>query len=323
MNWPLVCNSLLVSGASAFLAVLGGALAALWFASCAGRARGLFLAAAVVSLVLPPFLVVNCWIELLGERGIWREWLPANIYSMGGAIWTLLLLNWPISFLFVTAAWRRIQAAQLEADPRLEGRFLLRCLLLPLARTALVQSSILTFVMALNNFAVPAILQVKVFPAEVWVRFNTTFDYASAIELCWPLVLAPLVLMGSFRGGRAGGIFPGGSTMGIVSKPEHMVAICDGHRSRTIRHRPFARVFDPFRDGRDHHRVVDVALAARFVFVAAVFCSRRAAGNRADLDFQPRWHAEFLSKRGNRYSRVCRPLRCARLEHCRTRVANR
>ncbi len=201
MNWPLVCNSLLVSGVSAFLAVLGGALAALWFASCAGRARGLFLAAAVVALVLPPFLVVNCWIELLGERGIWREWLPVNIYSMGGAAWTLMLLNWPISFLFVTAAWRRVQAVQLEVDPRLEGRFLLRWLLLPLARTALVQSSILTLVMALNNFAVPAILQVKVFPAEVWVRFNTTFDYASAIELCWPLVLAPLVLMWSFRGG--------------------------------------------------------------------------------------------------------------------------
>ena len=34
----------------------------------------------------------------------------------------------------------------------------------------------LTFVLALNNFAVPAILQVKVFPAEMWVRFNTTFD---------------------------------------------------------------------------------------------------------------------------------------------------
>jgi len=34
--------------------------------------------------------------------------------------------------------------------------------------------------LALNNFAVPAILQVKVFPAEMWVRFNTTFDTQSA-----------------------------------------------------------------------------------------------------------------------------------------------
>jgi len=201
LNWPLVCNSLVVSGAAAFLAVSGGALAALWFAGSGSRWRALFLVAAVVALVLPPFLVVNCWIELLGENGSWRHWLPVNIYTLGGAIWNLTLLNWPIAFLFVTAAWRRVQAVQLEVDPRLEGRFLMRWLLLPLARTALVQSAILTLVLALNNFAVPAILQVKVFPAEVWVRFNTTFDYKSAMELCWPLVLAPLILVWCFRGG--------------------------------------------------------------------------------------------------------------------------
>ena len=201
MNWPLVCNSLVVSAAATALAVAGGALAALWFAGCANRWRGLFLAAAVAALVLPPFLVVNCWIELLGENGIWRRWLPVNIYTLGGAIWVLALLNWPIAFLFVSAAWRRVQAAHLEVDPLLEGRFLLRWLLLPLARTALAQSAILILVLALNNFSVPAILQVKVFPAEVWVRFNTTFDYRSALELSWPLVLAPLILVLCLRGG--------------------------------------------------------------------------------------------------------------------------
>jgi len=40
-----------------------------------------------------------------------------------------------------------------------------------------------------HNFAVPAILQVKVFPAEVWVRFNTSFDTLGALRLSWPLVL--------------------------------------------------------------------------------------------------------------------------------------
>ena len=197
-----MCNSLGVGGAAAALAVAGGALAALWFAGCASRGRALFLAAAVLALALPPFLGVNCWIELLGENGSWRPWLPVNIYTPGGAIWILTLLNWPIAFLFVTAAWRRVQAAQLEADPRLEGRFLLRWLLLPMARAALAQSAILIFVLALNNFAVPAILQVKVFPAEVWVRFNTTFDYKSALVLSWPLVLAPLILLLCLGGGR-------------------------------------------------------------------------------------------------------------------------
>jgi ABC-type Fe3+ transport system permease subunit len=180
---------------------MGGTLAALWFAACESRGRALLLAAAVMAMALPPFLVVNCWIELLGENGSWHPWLPVNIYTLGGAIWTLALLNWPIAFLFATAAWRRLEAAQLEVDARLEGRFLIRWLMLPMARTALAQSAILTLVLALNNFAVPAILQVKVFPAEVWVRFNTTFDYKSALALSWPLVLAPVILMLCFRGG--------------------------------------------------------------------------------------------------------------------------
>lgn len=199
MNWPLVFNSVAVSVATTVLALLGGLLAALWFAGCGRFGRKLFPAAAVAAMALPPFLVVNCWIELLGENGKWRHWLPVNIYSPGAAIWVLALLNWPITFLFVTAAWRRVQATQLEADPLLEGGFLVRWLLLPVARTEILGAAVLTLVMALNNFAVPAILQVKVFPAEVWVRFNTTFDYASALELSWPLVLAPLILMFCFR----------------------------------------------------------------------------------------------------------------------------
>jgi ABC-type Fe3+ transport system permease subunit/sugar lactone lactonase YvrE len=195
LNWPLVYNSLAVSGAATFAAVMGGAWAALFFAGLAGGWRKLFLAVAVMAMVLPPFMATNCWISLLGETGTWRQWLPYNIYTPGGTVWILALLNWPISFLFVSASWHRIEIAQLETDPFLHGVALLRWLLLPLARTGLAQSAILTFVLTLNNFAVPAILQVKVFPAEVWVRFNTTFDYASALTLSWPLILAPLVLV--------------------------------------------------------------------------------------------------------------------------------
>jgi len=70
-----------------------------------------------------------------------------------------------------------------------------RVLLLPIARTALGQAAVLTFVLAINNFAVPAILQVKVSPAEMWIRFNTAFDTAGALKLSWPLLIGPLVLL--------------------------------------------------------------------------------------------------------------------------------
>ncbi len=195
MNWVLLQNSLLVSALATLLATGFGLVVALWLAGLEARWRNGLLMLAVMALALPPFLVTNCWLHLLGHTGIWRGWLPLNIYSLGGTIWILALLLWPITTFATLAAWQRLQPAHFEADAQLAGGKLIHWLLLPMARAALGQAAVLTIVLTLNHFAVPAILQTKVFPAEIWVSFNTTFDYLAAIRLSWPLVLAPLLLL--------------------------------------------------------------------------------------------------------------------------------
>jgi ABC-type Fe3+ transport system permease subunit/DNA-binding beta-propeller fold protein YncE len=195
MNWALLLNSLLVAGGATAVAVAFGLALALFAAGRERRTRGVLLVLAAVALALPPFVVTNCWMDLLGQTGVLRRWLPLNIYSLGGTVWVLALMLWPLPFFAVLGAWQRLEAAQLEADPALAGTALLRWLLLPVAAPALGQAAVLTFVLALNNFAVPAILQVKVFSAEVWLQFSTNFDYAAALRLSVPLVLAPLVLL--------------------------------------------------------------------------------------------------------------------------------
>lgn len=195
MNWPLLQNSLLLAGTTTALAVGFGLIAALWLATLEAHWRNLFLALAVVALALPPFLVTNCWISLLGETGTLRAWLPFKIYSLGGTIWILALLLWPISLLATLAAWRRLEAAQLECEPAMTGFALLRWLLVPVAKGELALAAVLTFVLALNNFAVPAILQTKVLPDEMWVQFNTKFDTMAALRLSVPLVIAPGLLL--------------------------------------------------------------------------------------------------------------------------------
>jgi ABC-type Fe3+ transport system permease subunit/DNA-binding beta-propeller fold protein YncE len=199
MNWTLLLNSFAVSGLATLVSVAFGLMAALWLAGLAPGWRGRWLAVAIMALALPPFLVTNCWLHYLGTAGTWHQWLPLNIYSLGGSVWILALLTWPITLLAVLGSWRRLEAAQLESDMAVTGFMLLRGLLLPLARSALLQAAVLTFVLALNNFAVPAILQVKVFPAEVWVRFNTTFDSLGALKMSWPLVVVPLLALIYFR----------------------------------------------------------------------------------------------------------------------------
>jgi ABC-type Fe3+ transport system permease subunit/DNA-binding beta-propeller fold protein YncE len=195
MNWTLLNNTLLVAMATTVGAVAAGFAAALWASGLGRWGRMTVIAVAVVTLVLPPFLPVNCWIDLLGETGRWKSWCPLPIYSLAGTVWILALMTWPIAFFMVLAAWGKVEKAHLEVDPMLRGTAVIRWLLLPAARTALAQSGVVTFVLALNNFAVPSILQVKVFPAEIWVNFNTTFDYMTALRLCWPMVLAPLLLV--------------------------------------------------------------------------------------------------------------------------------
>jgi ABC-type Fe3+ transport system permease subunit len=214
MTWSLLRNSLLLSGLTAALAALFGLLGALFLCSLGAAWRTRLLAVAVIALALPPFVVTDCWLYLLGHVGVWRRWLPLSIYSLGGAVWILSLLYWPITLLAAYAAWQRLEPSQLESDPSLSGTALVRWLLLPSARPALAQAAVLTFVLALNNFTVPAILQVTAFPAEVWLSFSTSFDYAATLRLSWPLVLAPLALLVWLRRReiswprRAGGIAP-------------------------------------------------------------------------------------------------------------------
>src|SRR6266581_7420345 len=134
MNWTLLINSLLVSALTTLLAVASGFFVALFLAGLEWRWRRWWIAGAVLGLALPPFLITGCWLHLLGLTGVWRSWLPLNIYSLGGAVWILSLMLWPISLLLILGAWQRLQPGHLESEPGLAGAPLMRRLLAPLAR---------------------------------------------------------------------------------------------------------------------------------------------------------------------------------------------
>src|SRR5439155_2209537 len=102
---------------------------------------------AVVTLALPPFLVCNAWLNYLGLTGVWRSWLPFEIYSLKGAALILALMLWPITALLVSGAWQRLEASQLESDPALNGAALARWLLWPMAKRALGLATVLTLVL--------------------------------------------------------------------------------------------------------------------------------------------------------------------------------
>src|SRR5437899_2187013 len=105
MNWALLQNSLLVSALTTLFSVGCGFVAALYLSGLEARCRPRLLGIAIMALALPPFLVTNCWLHYLGQTGVWRAWLPFNIVSLGGTIWILSLLTWPISLLLIWSGW--------------------------------------------------------------------------------------------------------------------------------------------------------------------------------------------------------------------------
>jgi iron(III) transport system permease protein len=194
MSWGLLLNSLALAVPVALAAVVVGWFVALFIASSRGRVRWAALAGAIVSLALPPFLVVNTWLGLLGNVGLLKSWLLLDIYSHGGAAWVLTLMLWPLPCLMCLGPIKRLTAEMLDAEPGLCGLPLVRSLLLPMTLPAALQSGLIVFALAFNNIAVPAILQVKVFPAQFWVQFSTSYNFALAWQYGWVLAALPLGL---------------------------------------------------------------------------------------------------------------------------------
>jgi iron(III) transport system permease protein len=191
----LLLNSLLVGGLTTMLAGALGFVCALTLAGMQARARSWMLGAIIIAFALPPFLVTNTWLELLGNAGSLRRWLPFNLYSLGGTVWLLTLTTWPITALLTLGAWNRLEPEQIECEPALRGAALVRWLLWPVAKVSVGQAAAITFVLALNNFSIPVILQVPVFPEELWLAFTTRLNDAGAWVAAWPLMVAPVILV--------------------------------------------------------------------------------------------------------------------------------
>lgn len=192
MNWPLLQNSLVLAASATFVAAALGLAVAMCHLCLPLRMRPSLKGLAILSLAWPPFFVANTWLEVLSPGSFLRK-LGVNPLTLGGAVVVLSLMLWPVTYLLVSSAWSRLQLAAVETNLEVTGWNLWRAVLCPECSASVAAAGLLTFVLALNNFAVPAILQVKVLPAEVWIAFSTLFRPGEAMLLGLPLIILPLI----------------------------------------------------------------------------------------------------------------------------------
>ena len=195
MHWGLLFNSLRVGGGATAMALLLGGALALWMQGVAPRLRGPVWAAALLSLAMPGFLPLNAWLDLFAPTGWVAAHLPIPAMPQTAAALLIGLLLWPISFVALAAAWGAIPRELFEAETGLRGWGVVRHILWPAARGRLQGVVLLTLVLALNQFSIPSLLQVKLLSSEIWIRYSTNLDPMSALAVGWPLLLLPSLVL--------------------------------------------------------------------------------------------------------------------------------
>ncbi|MGX6512468.1 ABC transporter permease [Rhodococcus sp. SJ-2] len=160
-------NSVVSAGLSAFFAVVLATVMALLLDRTDLPGRGVLRLFLLSPLLIPPFVGAIAWTGLLGPSGMvnqfWTEHFGGplwNIYGGDGVVFLLTVHSYPMAYLIISAALRKIPG-DLEQVARIGGAApgrALRTVTVPLLRPALLAAFTLTAVGNLADFGIPALI---------------------------------------------------------------------------------------------------------------------------------------------------------------------
>jgi iron(III) transport system permease protein len=208
-DWRLlgsVINSLIFSAGSSFLAFAGGLYLAWMTERSNAPWKGLIYSCVLVPMIVPGLLTTVGWIMLFGRRTgvinlIATQFLgfeqPLELSNMPGMIWVQGTDQIPLVFLLLAAAFRSMDPS-LEEAAMASGSGILRTtfrITLPILLPAILAVWMITFVRAIENFEVPALIGmpagILVFATEVYLATKnvpTDFGLASTFGVVYLLV---------------------------------------------------------------------------------------------------------------------------------------
>lgn len=168
-NYAAIVNTVLVATGAAVIAAVAGTFLAWAVVRTDMPGRGIVEVAAIVPFISTPFIGALAWI-LLGspQVGLVNQFWQflggtgalVNIYSIGGIIFVIALYEMPFVFVMVGSALRSMDPTLEEASLS-SGANLFQTTIrvtLPLVLPAILASSLLVFVLAAEQFGVPAVL---------------------------------------------------------------------------------------------------------------------------------------------------------------------
>ena len=180
----LLYNTSLLGGGTAALSTAIGVPLGIALARVRLPLKNAIRLALVAPLLIPPYIAGLAWTYL----GLNRNW--EITYSLSGAVLVLTTVFYPLAMVATEVALRRIdgrleEAALMSAPPAR----VLRRISLPLAGPSIVAATLMIFVLAISEFGVPGLLQVRVYTTEVFTAFAALYDFSRALLLTAPLIL--------------------------------------------------------------------------------------------------------------------------------------
>lgn len=199
-TYRALANSLIVAAGSAAFATLLGTLLAWIVARTDTPLRGLVEVAALVPFICPPFIGALAW-TLLGSpnTGLLNQWARSllgldrlvNVYSLGGMVLVIGLYTAPFVLLVVGGALRAMDATLEEASTMAGAGTAATAGLvtLPMVAPAILSGAFLAYVLALEQFGVPAVLglpaRIPVLTTTIWATLSETPpQYGRGAALC-------------------------------------------------------------------------------------------------------------------------------------------
>ncbi|SFJ21855.1 ABC transporter permease [Celeribacter neptunius] len=161
-------HSLITAGAGTLVSLLLGAGFAFLVALTDLRAKPALVFCLMIPMMIPPQITALSWTQIMGPSSVLLKTLgiapplgaPQPLYSAEGIILLLGLQHMSINFLTLRAGLRAIPQEVVEAA-RISGARGLRTwwqVVMPLTLPSLAAGTAITFVTALGNFGIPAML---------------------------------------------------------------------------------------------------------------------------------------------------------------------
>ncbi len=204
----LLADTALLGILVAVLAGVAGTLLGVLVAKTDLPLRHLFAAVLTFPLFLPPYIVAIGWFGVLGREGlVARVFGPGPgvstsgfFFGAGGAALVLATAYTPIAVHLVWMALRSIDPG-LEEAARLRFRWqrIVWRVDLPLVAPAVALAMLLTFILVIGEYGVPAYLRYPVFATEVFTQFAAFLNVQAAVALSLPLAILVLGALGAER----------------------------------------------------------------------------------------------------------------------------